>query len=337
MSQPLVSILIPAYNAGPYIAETLESALGQTWQNTEIIVVDDGSRDDTLAIAKGYESSQVKVISQENRGASSARNRALKEAQGDFIQYFDADDLLNPPKIEDQVLLLQQNESGMLAACGTVHFFDGEAPEKGIHSDGLPFIVDSDDPLEWLLRLYGSEDDRGGMVHPGAWLVPRSVSDAAGLWNEELSLDDDGEYFARVVLASKGIRRSDTALSYYRRFNNRKSLSAGNSESHYLSALRSIDLKAQYILARTDSQTAKRLLAKAYISIAISSYPSYPKISDLSLKMAANMGGINLFPVMGGRFTEVIKKIFGWKVARVINHNYHQFKTNFLAFNKIAE
>jgi glycosyltransferase involved in cell wall biosynthesis len=85
MNSSLVSILIPAYNAAPYIAETLDSALAQTWYNIEIIVVDDGSRDDTLAIAKTYESKRVKVISQKNKGASTARNRALKAAQGDLF------------------------------------------------------------------------------------------------------------------------------------------------------------------------------------------------------------------------------------------------------------
>ncbi|MFN5814490.1 MAG: glycosyltransferase family 2 protein, partial [Pseudanabaena sp.] len=283
-SNKLVSILIPCYNSEKWIAETLKSALDQTWQNIEIILVDDGSTDNSLSIARSYESSRLKVITQENRGASSARNRALKEAQGDFIQYLDANDLLNPQKIEAQVLLLQQNESGILGACGTVHFFDGQAPNDGIYESGFPFIVDSDDPLDWLLRLYGSEDDKAGMVPLHAWLTPRHISDAAGLWDEQLSLDDDGEYFARVVLASKGIRRSDTALSYYRRYRTSGSLSSGNSEHHHLSALRSADSKAQQILARTDSPKAKRALARAYMSIAILSYPNCPKISDLALK-----------------------------------------------------
>ena len=101
MNSSLVSILIPAYNAAPYIAETLDSALAQTWYNIEIIVVDDGSRDDTLAIAKTYESKRVKVISQDkNRGQTAALNRSLAEARGDFIQYLDADDILEPQKIQ---------------------------------------------------------------------------------------------------------------------------------------------------------------------------------------------------------------------------------------------
>lgn len=103
--EPLVSILIPCYNAEKWLAETLESALAQTWDNIEIIVVDDGSTDKSLAVAKQFEPDGVKVISQANKGASAARNRAFQESQGDFIQYLDADDLLVPDKIELQVKL----------------------------------------------------------------------------------------------------------------------------------------------------------------------------------------------------------------------------------------
>ena len=326
MSQPLVSIIIPIYNADKYLQETVNSALNQTWQNIEIVLVDDGSTDHSLAIAKSFQSSRIKVIAQPNQGASAARNRAIQEAQGDFIQYLDADDLLNPTKIEDQITLLQRNELGILAACGTVHFFDGQDPNSGIHESGIPFIVDSDDSLEWLLKLLGSEDDNAGMVHPAAWLVPRCVADIAGLWDEQISLDDDGEYFARVVLESRGIRRSDTALSYYRRYRTRKSLSAGNSAHHYISALRSTDSKASQILRRTNSSKAYRVLARAYMSIAISSYPSYKQISDMALQKVAAMGGTNWLPTMGGKTTEFIKESCNWQTAKLINHYYHTLK-----------
>ena len=104
--KPLVSILIPTYNAELWLVETIDSALKQTWSNIEIVVVDDGSKDNTLAVAKRFESSLVKVIYQENQGQSAAENRALQEAQGDFIQYLDADDLLAPDKIERQISLI---------------------------------------------------------------------------------------------------------------------------------------------------------------------------------------------------------------------------------------
>src|SRR6266404_1919322 len=100
---PLVSILIPAYNAEAWIVDTIRSALGQTWPRKEIIVVDDGSRDQTLSIARQFASETVSVVSQENQGAAAARNKAFEMSQGDYIQWLDADDLLSPDKIAKQM------------------------------------------------------------------------------------------------------------------------------------------------------------------------------------------------------------------------------------------
>ena len=81
----LVSILIPAYNAEVWIADTLRSAIAQTWPRKEIIVVDDGSTDQTLAVARRFASKEVAVVTQKNQGASAARNHALSLSQGDYI------------------------------------------------------------------------------------------------------------------------------------------------------------------------------------------------------------------------------------------------------------
>jgi Glycosyltransferases involved in cell wall biogenesis len=96
----LVSILIPAFNAERWIADTIKSALDQSWPSKEIIIVDDGSRDETVRIAQRFASKDVTVISQENQGASAARNKALQLCQGDYIQWLDADDLLAPDKVQ---------------------------------------------------------------------------------------------------------------------------------------------------------------------------------------------------------------------------------------------
>src|SRR5580693_7854433 len=106
--KPLVSILIPAYNAEAWISDTLRSAIGQTWEPKEIIVVDDGSKDQTLAIARQFESKQVRVVSQENQGAAAARNKCFSLSQGQYIQWLDADDLLGPDKISRQMEVLSQ-------------------------------------------------------------------------------------------------------------------------------------------------------------------------------------------------------------------------------------
>lgn len=101
----LVSIIIPAYNAGEFISKTLDSILNQTWTNWEAIVVNDGSIDNTEAIVKQYAESDNRIIlvSQSNRGCSPAKNIGLGFAKGDFVQYLDADDILGKDKIKLQV------------------------------------------------------------------------------------------------------------------------------------------------------------------------------------------------------------------------------------------
>src|SRR5580658_7551096 len=103
MNAPLVSILIPAYNSEEWITQTIRSALAQTWPRKEIIVVDDGSKDATVAIARQFEPLGVLVHAQKNQGASAARNKAFSLSHGAYIQWLDADDLLALDKITRQM------------------------------------------------------------------------------------------------------------------------------------------------------------------------------------------------------------------------------------------
>jgi glycosyltransferase involved in cell wall biosynthesis len=115
---PLVSIIVPVRDGEAFIGETLESALGQTYRNIELIVVDDGSRDGTRAIVDRWvaRDSRVRVLAQENRGVAAARNRALAEARGELIAPLDADDLWDPTKIERQVqrMIEAGDEAGLV-------------------------------------------------------------------------------------------------------------------------------------------------------------------------------------------------------------------------------
>lgn len=184
----LVSILIPAFNAQNWIRDCIESALAQTWSWKEIIVVDDGSMDATFETARSYASPNVQVISQENRGASAARNQALSLARGDYIQWLDADDLLAPDKISMQLEGAEPGISSRILLSGAWGKFH-ERPEPA------RFIVNSLwenlDPKEWLYRKI---NDNLWMAIE-SWFVSRRLTEMAGPWNESLSLDVDGEYF----------------------------------------------------------------------------------------------------------------------------------------------
>ena len=316
-----VSILIPAYNAQLSIAATLESMLAQTWPDKEIIVVDDGSKDETMAVARQFDSRGVRLITQQNQGASAARNRAFRESTGDFIQFIDADDLLSPAKIEAQVHVLQSSPR-KIAVCEWIYFTDGTDPDKGLAHHGWP-AIDCDDPLSWLIELLGPEGPFG-MVPHGAWLTPREVALEAGPWDEVVSPEDDGEYFARVVLASSGVRRSP-GLFYYRKFPGGGSFSTTRAEPLARGRLYSTDMKAKLVLSHTSDPRAKRALANCYMHQAFGSYPDFPHITRLALQRVRELGGTDYVPPFGTWRGQLLKRIIGWKATKRANVLYHRY------------
>jgi len=185
---PLISILIPAYNAERYISETVKSALAQTWAKKEIIIVDDGSRDNTVQIARQFSARNVSIVTQPNSGASVARNKAFSLCQGDFIQWLDADDLLAPEKIADQVQAWQEDPNKRdLLSTGWGYFVCRREKAQFTPSSLWRDLS----PAEWLHLKFSTNH----FMQTSVWLVSRELSMAAGQWNERLTLDDDGEYF----------------------------------------------------------------------------------------------------------------------------------------------
>ncbi|RYE28756.1 MAG: glycosyltransferase, partial [Sphingobacteriales bacterium] len=103
VTEPLVSIIIPVFNAEKFLSQSIESAINQTWRNVEIIIVDDGSTDQSVQVAKMYANNKVLLVQQENRGASAARNTGISHSNGVFFQFLDADDMLSKDKIAEQL------------------------------------------------------------------------------------------------------------------------------------------------------------------------------------------------------------------------------------------
>ncbi|RLD48330.1 MAG: glycosyltransferase family 2 protein, partial [Bacteroidetes bacterium] len=166
LTNKLVSILIPVYNAENWLEETIQSALNQAWDNTEIIIVDDGSTDNSPEIARSFASDKVQVISQKNAGAAAARNRAFAASKGYYIQKQDADDLLAPEKIEKQMVRLQK-ESETTVASGPFDYFTGEPVNRITKADHA--YRDYKNPLDWLVESMQKQD----MFPPLVWLTPR--------------------------------------------------------------------------------------------------------------------------------------------------------------------
>ena len=129
--KPLVSILIPAYNSEEWVADAIRSAIAQTWQRKEIIVVDDGSSDGTAEVAQRFASKDVTVVSTKNQGAAAARNHALQLSKGDYIQWLDADDLLAPDKIERQLAALREGDSKRVLLSSPWAYFNYRTRPRG--------------------------------------------------------------------------------------------------------------------------------------------------------------------------------------------------------------
>jgi len=302
----LVSIVIPCHNAAPWLAQALESALAQTWSPTEIILVDDGSTDESLAIARTFEGKGVSVVTQENRGASAARNHGLRLSHGAFIQFLDADDLLAPGKIARQLESAEGFGPDMALCCAWSRFI-----RDPVDADNTPQpLCCNAEPIDWVVTKLSCD----AMMHPAAWLIPRSLVERAGPWDESLTLDDDGEYFTRVVLASRGVRFCPGATSFYRS-GLARSLSGSKTLSAWDSALRSLELTSARLRGAEDSPRTRRACATAFQQFIYSSFPEAAVCRRRAAALVAALGGSDLKPPGGSRF-QLARRLLGWRLAK---------------------
>lgn len=305
--KPLVSILIPAYNSEEWIAESIRSAIAQTWPHKEIIVVDDGSRDGTAAVARRFESKQVLVVQQANQGASAARNHALRLAQGQFIQWLDADDILAPDKIEKQVAALATAGVRALLSSGWAPFFYRTDRARFV---ATPLWQDLT-PVEWLIRKMGLNLH----MQTATWLTSRELAEAAGPWDTSLTTDDDGEYFCRVLLASEGTHFVREARVFYRVTTSNRLSFIGTSHKKKEAMWRAMKLHIQYLRSLEESDRVRKA-CMAYMQTWYDNF--YPERPDIVAEMQALAGELqSSLPVPRLRWKYAwIQPLFGWQAAK---------------------
>jgi len=311
--RPLVSILIPAFNAQEWISDTLGSAIAQTWERKEIIVVDDGSSDQTVTVARQFESQGVRVFPQKNQGAAAARNTALSLSKGDYIQWLDADDLLAPDKIARQMEVLDQCRSKRTLLSSAF----GKFLYRWYRADFLPTALWSDlSPTEWLLRKMGDNL----YMQTATWLVSRELTEAAGPWDTRLLSDDDGEYFCRVLLASDGVRFVPEAKTYYRApgaaFGGTLSY-IGRSDRKIRAHWLSMQLHIGYLRSLEDSERVRAACVNYLQRSLIYFYQEDTDIVEQAVRMAKELGGKLTVPYLSWKYSWV-RAAFGWSVAKHI-------------------
>jgi glycosyltransferase involved in cell wall biosynthesis len=327
--KPLVSILIPAFNAEEWIEDTIASAVAQTWAHKEIIIVDDGSTDRTLEIARRHASKNVLVIGQENQGGAAARNTAFAHAQGDYIQWLDADDLLSEDKIEKQLALAMQcADSRVVISCPWAYFMYRVGAAKFSRS---PLWQDLE-PVAWVLQKW----THNAHMQTATWLVGRNLLQSVGPWNPELLSDDDGEYFTRVVLASRGVRFEPNARVFYRIVGNRRLSYIGRSDRKLEAHIKGMRLQIQYVRALEDTPRVQAAIVRYLQTWLPAFYPERPDLVAELQGLAANVGGLLQTPRVSWKY-RAIAMIFGYGTAKRIQLQYNEHKTAILrSFDKLV-
>jgi glycosyltransferase involved in cell wall biosynthesis len=284
---PLVSILIPAFNAERWVADTIRSASMQSWPRIEIIVVDDGSTDNTFEVARALANRSILVTRQPNLGAPAARNKALSLAQGEYIQWLDADDLLDRNKISVQmdVALAISDPNYVLSGPFGTFFY---RPERALFTKTA--LWRDLTPVEYFLTRFGEN----ACFQTDAWLVSRQLTEMAGPWTDFDSPDDDGEYFSRIVMKSAGVRFVPGAKSYYR-IGNFGSLNNARSP-RALHALYRSKLKCiNYLLALEDTPRTRQASIQLLQRWLEYFHPNQPEIVSEAAAVAVALGG-KLYP-----------------------------------------
>jgi glycosyltransferase involved in cell wall biosynthesis len=301
----LVSVLVPAYNAERWLGATMRSVLAQTWPHIEIIIVDDGSRDGTLAAAKAWESASVKVVTQPNAGACAARNKALSLAQGRYIQWLDADDLLHPNKIAAQMAAAQQAADRRVLLSGPFGTFYYRTEKADFVKTSLWRDLT---PLDYLLTRFSEN----ACFQTDAWLVSRELTEAAGPWTDFGSPDDDGEYFCRVVIKSAGVQFVPDARSYYR-VGNMGSL-ANTRSSKAVNALFTSKAKCVgYLMAMENSSRARAACVQLLQDWMFDLW-GHEDVVAKARQLAVELGGTLERPALKWKYKPV-ERLFGYDAA----------------------
>jgi glycosyltransferase involved in cell wall biosynthesis len=308
----LVSIIVPVFNSEKYLKQAIDSALEQSWQNKEIIVVDDGSTDNSFAIARSFQSHQIKVIQQTNQGGCAARNRGFAESKGEYIQWLDADDYLEPTKIEDQIKAALLHPDAVIYGV----WINRIETKSKVQFSSRNLIEPTSDPLGVHLA---------GMLAPTvAFLTPRSAINKIGGWDESLAADQDGDLLMRLMLqdipfihapGGGGIWRHHSSLHRVS-----KSCSLKSISSRYQVCCKVIEqLQQQNKLNQYAQLLAWKLDRLAQLAIL-----DYPTLAEKCLIKAQE-----IFPhyqPQGSHSYQLLRKFFGLQGSEKIRHLHTKIK-----------
>lgn len=224
MSQ-LVSIIIPVYNQEKYLKETLNSVIHQTYSNWECILVNDGSRDSSVAIINEHiaQDSRFYFIDSENKGVSNARNLALQQVKGDYVLFLDGDDLIHPEKIHQAIFNFEKNPDLSIVFNTTSYFQD--SIENNLHEIKIDAELLN---FNGLLFYWGEKITLP--IHSA--IIKKSLFEGIE-FNCELTAQEDWLVWLRLFQKNPKVLVLDTVLSYYRKHNSSRTQTVSLKEDHF--------------------------------------------------------------------------------------------------------
>ena len=281
-AMPLVSIIIPCYNAERWVGEAIESCVNQTYRPLEIIIIDDGSADGSLEVIKQYTAAHSELIQYEtgpNRGGCAARNHGFALSRGDYVLFLDADDFIEPQTIEGQVIVAGGQTDKIVSSPWWSIEWTGQTWERHFHR-----YTQVDDPLIGELRY-------GDYIPAQALLWPRAIIEALGGWDETIWANQDGDLRLRARLAGHEILPSQRGGFIYRR-HSLNSVSGSSSYRAIESRIRVYEKVEQVLIESGRLEMYSRDLACTYHSLASSIMPLDEELGDYVLSNAKRLGGI---------------------------------------------
>ena len=199
-TQSLISVIIPTYNAAAFIEQALDSVLAQSYRQFEVLVVNDGSTDNTETIIKNYSDTRIRLISQDNGGLSNARNTGIRSARGDYLAFLDADDYWMPEKLNKQIELLKHHpEIGFCSTHTRV-----ETPE-GVFLNVWPCPEISISTLHTIFAQNATITGSGSSV-----MVKKELQIQAGFFDESLTSLEDIDMWMRYAAIAEYSCLSET-------------------------------------------------------------------------------------------------------------------------------
>jgi glycosyltransferase involved in cell wall biosynthesis len=251
LAVPEVSVIIPAYNAAAYIGQALESAFAQTFQDFEVLVVDDGSTDETASIVASF-GDRVNYLRQDNAGSAKARNLGIRKSRGLFIAFLDADDLWLPDKLARQVALMrEQPEVGMVF---TKHINFDETGATWPFRFDKRLLMEGDVARNIFMR--------SGVGTPTV-MVRREVFETVGLFEESLRQGQDDNMWVRIA-AHCQVRLIDEPLVKVRNHSGRVTRDLKKNTQYVLASTHLLCTHYGRVVADRIGDLADRKLARAY-------------------------------------------------------------------------